>query len=239
MAQWHSNLLGLGEIFDKEQTKKTLSSIYHYNYRKMCDVHNLWRVFSLNDESGIILCSWPEGKTRPAIPVPYVTETWTGVEYQLACHMIQEGMIEEGIQLVRSVRERFDGKKRNPWNEFECGSNYARSMSSYSLLLAFSGFQYDGVEKSIGFFPVYPDKFHSFFSCGTGWGEVQFEKDTVVLKLLYGRLELTNFSAYGTDQAVSACLGDVVLPFERIDGRIQFVQPLEMKQGDLLTVALG
>ena len=69
--------------------------------------------------------------------------------------------------------------------------------------------------------------------------KVQFEKDTVVLKLLYGRLELTNFSAYGTDQAVSACLGDVVLPFERIDGRIQFVQPLEMKQGDLLTVALG
>ena len=239
VAQWHANLLGLGEIFDKEQTRTTLSSIYRYNYKTMRDVHNLWRVFSLNDESGVLLCTWPEGKTRPAIPVPYVTETWTGVEYQLACHMIQEGMTEEGLRLVRSVRERFDGKKRNPWNEFECGSNYARSMSSYSLLLAFSGFRYDGVEKRIGFFPVCPENFRSFFSCGSGWGEVRFTENGVSLELLYGSLELREFSASGTQKAASASLGGTALPFDRQDGRMRFAQPVRMKPGDVLAVTFA
>ena len=168
-----------------------------------------------------------------------MTETWTGVEYQLACHMIQEGMTEEGLRLVRSVRERFDGKKRNPWNEFECGSNYARSMSSYSLLLAFSGFRYDGVEKRIGFFPVCPENFRSFFSCGSGWGEVRFTENGVSLELLYGSLELREFSASGTQKAASASLGGTALPFEKQDGRMRFAQPVRMKPGDVLAVTFA
>lgn len=154
LPQWHANLIGLGEIFDKEQTKKALESLYRYNFKRMRDVINPWRIFSLNDEKGLLICTWPEGHEKPAIPLTYSTETMTGFEYQAAVHMLQEGMYEEGKSIIEAIRDRYDGVKRNPWNELECGSNYARSMASYSLLLTCSGFEYDGVRKRIGFLPL-------------------------------------------------------------------------------------
>jgi len=112
-----------------------------------------------------------------------------GFEYQAAIHMIQEGMVEEGLRMVRAVRERYDGEKRNPWNEIECGSNYARSMASYALLLAFSGFQYDVPRGLIGFKPIGdPDNFRSLWSLDGGWGRVAFEKDRVRLTLEGGSI---------------------------------------------------
>ena len=87
---------------------------------------------------------------RPAGHVMlYSDEVWTGIEYQVAAHMIYEGMIEEGFAIVKGARDRYDGVSRppiprNPWNEIECGGHYARAMSSWSILLALSGYEYDG-----------------------------------------------------------------------------------------------
>ena len=61
--------------------------------------------------------------------------------------------------------------QRNPWSEIECGGHYARAMSSWSLLLALSGYYYDGPEGALGFSPRYhPDDFKSFFCAPEGWG---------------------------------------------------------------------
>ena len=132
----------------------------------MRNFFNPCRIYSLNDEAGIVICEWPEGKYKPVIPITYASETMNGFEYQAAIHMIQEGMVDEGMQIVKAVRERYDGEKRNPWNEFECGSNYARSMASYALLNTFSGFEYDMVEGMIGFNPIETgdDDFKCFWS---------------------------------------------------------------------------
>jgi len=155
LAQWHANLIGLGEIFRPDQVKKALGAIYKYNYkRSFRDFFNPCRLYSLNDEGGVVICDWPEGVYKPVVPAPYCEETMYGFEYQAAIHMIQEGMVEEGLEIVRVIRSRFDGDKRNPWNEFECGNNYARSMASYALLNALSGFSYDMVKGRIGFLPV-------------------------------------------------------------------------------------
>ncbi len=88
----------------------------------------------------------------------YSDEVWTGIEYQVAAHMIYEGLIEDGLALVKAARERYDGLprppiQRNPWNEIECGGHYARAMSSWSLLLALSGWEYDGPGQSLRFTP--------------------------------------------------------------------------------------
>ena len=153
IAQWHSNLIGLGEIFDKDKTKLSLNSIYKYNFKKNLRDHvNPCRIFALNDESALMICSYPQGK--PKIGIPYGEEAMHGYEYQVACHMIQEGMVDQGLEVVQAIRDRYDGFKRNPWNEIECGNNYARSMASYALLLAMSGFEYDQTKYHIGFNPT-------------------------------------------------------------------------------------
>ena len=75
-------------------------------------------------KAGLLLCTWPEGG-RPALPFPYADEVWTGIEYQVAAHLIYEGWVDEGLQIVEAVRARHDGVRRNPWNEVECGNHYA------------------------------------------------------------------------------------------------------------------
>ncbi len=217
LAQWHANLCGLGEIFNRENVKKALASIYKYNFKKsMRGFYNPCRLFSLNDEAGTVICDWPEGRYKPVTPVPYAEETMCGFEYQAAAHMIQEGMVAEGIKLVKAVRDRFDGYKRNPWNEYECGSNYGRSMASYALLNAFSGFMFDAAEGMIGFNPV-ADKanasdnainvinstsdifFRCFWSLDGGYGVFEHDpsEGEVIITITGGQLKL----------------GSVILPF--------------------------
>jgi non-lysosomal glucosylceramidase len=191
LAQWHANLCGLGEIFDPAQARKALASIYRHNFKRGFRRHfNPGRLYSLNGESGAVICEWPEGKTRPAVPAPYCEETWSGCEYQAAAHMIQEGLVQEGLALVTAVRGRYDGENRNPFNEMECGSNYARSMASYSLLLAFSGFTYDMTKAEIGFRPICPEngRFSCFWSLDVAWGVFTLDEKGASLRVLYGAL---------------------------------------------------
>jgi uncharacterized protein (DUF608 family) len=193
VAQWHANLCGLGEIFDPGQVRKALSAVYRYNFKpSFREFVNFYRIFALNDEAGTVMFSWPAGKDKPVIAVPYAEETMHGFEYQVAAHMIMNGMETEGCELVKAVRDRYDGEKRNPWAEMECGSNYARSMASYSLLNAFSGFSFDLTKGEIGFDPPgglrQPLKF--FWSLGSAWGTVKISAESICLQVLYGELRL-------------------------------------------------
>ncbi|MCL2708170.1 MAG: glycoside hydrolase family 116 protein, partial [Defluviitaleaceae bacterium] len=196
LAQWHANLIGLGRIFDKEKTRTALESVYRHNFIKDMRAHvNPCRVYCLNDERGLIIASYPEESVKPAIPAPYSEETMNGFEYQAAALMIQEGMEEEGLECVEAVRERYDGRRRNPWNEFECGSNYARSMASYSLLLAYSGFKYDAALCYIGFDPLNRENgFKCFWSLDGCWGRVEYGEKSVTIELLFGEIELSRVS---------------------------------------------
>jgi uncharacterized protein (DUF608 family) len=191
LAGYHAALCGLGDIFDKNQQKKALESIYKYNYKSMRSHFNPCRIYCINDEKGVTICEWPEGHYKPLIPVPYSEETMHGFEYQVAVHMITEGMLQEGLDIVRSVRDRYDGEKRNPFNEFECGSNYARSMASFGLLLAYSGFKYDlskkgNLEDKISFSPlINNDNFKCFWSTDKAWGTAAVKDGKTEITTLY------------------------------------------------------
>jgi uncharacterized protein (DUF608 family) len=195
VGQWHANLSGLGDIFDPRQRKKALRTIFKHNYRRSVrDVANPCRLFSVYDEAGVLICDWPDVSLKPAVPVPYSEETMYGFEYAAAALMIQEGLVKEGLEIVKSGRRRFDGERRNPWNEAECGANYARSMSSYSLLNALSGFEFDATRGMIGFSPVVKgSSFTAFWSLDAAWGTVQFAGRSIVLNVLYGCLKLDEF----------------------------------------------
>jgi hypothetical protein len=137
-----------------------MRSVYDHNFHPdLSDFENVQRVYGLNDEGGLLLCSWPRGD-KPLIPFVYSDEIWTGVEYQAAASMIYSGLVDEGLEVVQAVRDRQDGLKRNPWADHESGVHYARAMSSWAVLLALSGFQYDGVERSMAFAPrIQPEAF--------------------------------------------------------------------------------
>jgi len=198
IGQWFSHILDLGYVFSKENIKKALQSIFKYNWRTdFSGYPNCQRIYALNDEKGLLLCSWRENQ-RPQFPFPYADEVWSGIEYQVASHLIYEGFIEEGLAIVKGVRERYDGYKRNPYDEIECGHHYARSMASYSLLLALSGFKFDSVNKMIGFIPrIRVESFKSFWSLNKGWGFYQQDETkkgiNIKFKVLYGFIHLKVF----------------------------------------------
>lgn len=228
LAQWHANLIGLGNIFDPEKARKASESIYRYNFIPNMREHvNPCRLYCLNDEGGLVICRWPEGKKKGFIPLPYAEETQNGYEYAAAIQMIQNGMIEEGMECVKAIRGRYRGDRRNPWNEFECGSNYARSMASYSLLLTFSGFQYDCYREIIGFRPLEKkESFQCFWSLDSGWGKVCCDKKEVALDILYGSLRVKQY-LLEDDTPVSEVLADgKPVPFRQEGTCISFENPL-------------
>lgn len=174
-AQWHADICGLGSIFDADKIKTALRSLYKYNFKpSMREHYNSFRIFALNDESGAIMCSYPPHVYLPSIPIPYAQESMHGFEYQLAALMMSNGMINEGIAIVKAIRGRYDSRNRNPWNEIECGSNYARSMASFSMIPILSGYGFDMNTGTLSFDPkINRDNFSCFWSVDSAWGNVK------------------------------------------------------------------
>jgi non-lysosomal glucosylceramidase len=174
IGQWVARMLSLGDLFKAECVQSALASVFKYNWKSDLSEHaNPQRIYALNDEAGLLLATWPRGG-RPALPFVYSDEVWCGIEYQVASHLIYEGLIEEGLAIVKGVRDRHTGVRRNPWNEFECGNHYARSLASFALLLALSDFFYSAPSQLLRFSPrVYPEDFACFFSVDSGWGMVK------------------------------------------------------------------
>lgn len=207
LGQLHARVLGLGDLLPKDHIQSAVHAIYKHNFRTGFEDHiNAQRTYVLNDESGLLLCSWPNGG-EPKFPFVYSDEVWTGIEYQVAAHLIYEGYIQEGLNIVTAVRDRHDGIRRNPWNEVECGHHYARSMSSWALLLGLSGVQANMADNELYFNPIMDastteDFFQTFWSTGTAWGTFRQTKTPdsnfdYEIKVLGGEATQVNFIVNG------------------------------------------
>jgi hypothetical protein len=194
LGQFLAHVAGLGYLMDSSKVLRTLQSIHRYNFiRDISEFENVQRVYALNEESGLVLCTWPEDD-KPLVPFVYSDEVWTGVEYQVAASLIYNGLVDEGIEIVEAVRNRYQGYNRNPFAEIESGRYYARSLSSWALLTAISGFQYDGINHTLTFSPKHSeDSFLTFWSTGKAWGSFIIEKKAVYLKIYHGTLKLKEF----------------------------------------------
>jgi len=200
VGQYMAHICGLGYLADREHVRTTLESILKYNLREGLYGHfNCLRSFALGDESALLMASYPKG--RPKNPFPYFTEVMTGFEYAAGVGMLFEGMEDEGLLCIRNIRDRYDGRKRNPFDEAECGHHYARAMASWAAVPALSGFQYSGVSRSMGFAPR--EGIH-FWSTGDAWGSCRITaSDTVYeaeLTVNHGRLRLAAFRLSGVGE---------------------------------------
>lgn len=180
LGQWWSHMLGNGYLYPPERVTTALRSIFKHNFKTSFEgFRQSPRRYVLDDDSGLVMCTWPKGG-RPNPFILYADEVWTGIEYEVAGLMIYEGLIDEGLAIVKAARDRYDGRIReglnsgpggNPFNELECGKFYARAMSSWSILLASQGFIYEGPVGRLGFKPRWkPEDHASFFCCAEGWG---------------------------------------------------------------------
>ena len=187
VGQYMAHICGLGYLSKKEHIQTTLKSIMKYNYLSDFSRHfNNMRSYVLGKESGLLMASWPKGRLE--VPFPYFAEAMTGFEYCAAVGMLYEGQKEDALKCISAIRARFDGAKRNPFNEPECGHHYARSMASWAAVLALSDFYYSGVDKRMSFTSE-PGTY--FWSNGYAWGTCKIESDgQVVLSVLKGSLNL-------------------------------------------------
>ena len=168
-------------------------SIMKYNFVTDFSRHfNNMRSYSMGNESGLLMASWPKGRLE--VPFPYFAEVMTGFEYCAAVGMIYEGMEKEAITCIKAIRDRHDGAKRNPFSEPECGHHYARSMASWATIIALSEFSYSGVDKTMSI-TSRPGTY--FWSNGYAWGTCNVENRKVTITVLHGNLKLSKVTLNG------------------------------------------
>jgi len=188
---WMSEVCGVGQIANAERVARHLKSVHDYNLKTDLSGHaNPQRPsYAVGDEGGLLLCTWPHGD-KLSLPFVYSDEVWTGIEHQAASHMMLRGLVREGLDVVREVRNRYDGKKRNPYNEYECGHWYARAMASYAYLYALTGARYDAVDKTLYLEPRIKGDFRSFLCTATGYGTVGVKGGKPFVEVASGRIEV-------------------------------------------------
>jgi len=200
VGQYTAHVCGLGYLHDPDHVRATLAAILRYNHRDEFYPHfNHLRSYVMNEEAALLMASYPRGR-RPRQPFPYYNEVMTGFEYTAAIGMLYEGMTADGLRCIADIRARYDGQKRSPFDEAECGHHYARAMASWAAVLALTGFHYSGVEQSITFAAAdAPTQW--FWSNGSAWGTIEQQPGAdgiaVTLTVLHGTLILRKLALSG------------------------------------------
>jgi len=189
LGAWIAAVCGVGEVLDREKVESHLLAVHRYNFKEdLSDHANPQRpTYALGEEGGLLLCTWPRGGEL-SLPFGYSNEVWTGIEYQVASHLMMLGHVEEGLEIVRRARDRYDGRVRNPFNEYECGHWYARAMASYALLQGMTGVRYDAVEKTLYIRPSIKGDFRAFFCTASGYGTVGVRDGQPFVEVKHGTI---------------------------------------------------
>jgi uncharacterized protein (DUF608 family) len=241
IGQWWAHQLDLGYLLPAKHVRTALAAVVRYNLRRgFRDFTHPYRVFADGDDAGLLMCTWPHGG-RPEVPTRYADEVWTGSEYQVAAHCRREGLYREGRAVLDAVWARYDGRRRNPFNEIECGDHYARSLAGWSVLPALAGFTHDGPAGAFSF--CQPDTSVPFLA-SSGWGLWSQEGDELVMTCTGGRLDLHRLSVVGgLDEAADECPAEyeasvdgTAVSVRCTDGGIEFRDGISLNAGQTLTL---
>ena len=267
LGQYWSTQMGLGDILPKNQVKTALQSIMKYNfvdnysdYLAKAEIP-IRRWYADDDESGVIMCTFPKGGADKApgkinnewekLVVGYFSEVWTGQEHQLAASLISEGLVEEALKVEEAVHKRYAAKRRNPYNEIEYGNHYTRAMSGYAPFVSASGFTYNGPNGVIGFNPkMNPENFESAFITAEGWGsftqKLNGNTQQCLINISYGTLNLNQInlksllSEKSTD--VKVVLNGNVLQSDLVEKNNHFnvkIKNIELDKADKLEITIS
>jgi hypothetical protein len=191
LGAWMAEVCAVPVPVDPGKVASHLEAVHRHNFRAdLTDHANPQRpTYACGGEGGLLLCTWPRGG-KPSLPFVYSDEVWTGIEYQVASHLMWLGRVEQGLEIVRACRTRYDGRVRNPFDEYECGHWYARAMSSYAMLEGLTRARYDAVTRTLHLHPTRAGDFRSFLSTATGYGTVGVRDGKPFLDVKSGRIDV-------------------------------------------------
>jgi non-lysosomal glucosylceramidase len=256
--------IGLGRVLPEKETGSALKSLWRYNFTPDVgpyrDAYKPGRWYAMPGEGGLLMCSFPrqdwdyaqaKGK-GPEWAAGYFNECMNGFEYQVAWHMLAEGLTMEGLAITRMVHDRYHALRRNPWNEIECGDHYARSMASFGVFLAACGYEHHGPKGHLGFAPrLTPENFKCAFTTADGWGSYSqkcgMRNAEYGIQVKFGQLRLRTLSlvpqaGFQPAQVVATLEGKAVPATLAIrDGRclVQFGSEVMLVAGQSLQVNLS
>ncbi len=253
-GQGWAHQLGLGYIYPPEYVKKALQSVWKYNWAPDIGPYNAEhqpeRWFAEPGEAGLFTCTWPKSPYL-ADGVRYKSEVWTGIEYQVAGHMVWEGMVTEALAICRGIHDRYHPAKHNPFNEVECGDHYARAMASWGVYTALSGYEYHGPKGHLGFAPrLTPDNFRAAFTAAEGWGLFLQKRDSKIqrerIELRWGQLSVNSLAFAVPDNfrsvkvSVTAAGKPVKHDYTLKDGRLEITlkKKLVLSENQTLDVTI-
>ena len=253
-GQGWARLLGLGYVYPQENVKKALESVWKYNWAPNIGPYNVEhkpeRWFAREGEPGLFTCTWPKSQYLPG-GVRYKNEIWTGIEYQVAGHMVAEGMVAEGLTICDGIQKRYHPARHNPYNEVECGDHYARAFASWGVYTNMAGYEYHGPKGHLGFAPkITPEDFRAAFTAAEGWGTfAQRRKGKTqheLIELRWGSLALKSL-AFGLPEKFQKVEVKVVAAgtpvgheYKVNDGRIEITlnNKIVLKAGQMLAVTI-
>jgi hypothetical protein len=204
LGLWMARMCGIQDtIVDPVKVRSHLESVYRYNLKHDLRDHvNPQRPsFAMGKDGGLLLCTWPKGDAL-TLPFVYSNEVWTGIEYQAASHLMLEGFKDEGLDVVRTCRLRYDGETRNPFDEYECGHWYGRALSSYGLLEGLTGVRFDAVDGVLVVDSKIGNDFTVFLATETGFGDAGLKNGKPFLKVVYGKIEAKAAVVSGRKMAI-------------------------------------
>ena len=253
-GQGWAHQLGLDYIYPPQYVKKSLQSVWKYNWAPDIGPYNAAhkpeRWFASPGEPGLFTCTWPAGDYM-AEGVRYKSEVWTGLEYQVAGHMVWEGMVEQALAICYGIHERYNPARRNPFNEVECGDHYARAMASWGVYTALAGYEYHGPKGHLGFAPkITPENFRAAFTTAEGWGTFAQQRDDRIqrdqIELCWGRLSLKSLAFvvpedfHSVKVSITAAGQPVESDFTLKGGRLEiiFKKKLVVSENQMLRVTI-
>lgn len=250
--------VGLGRVLAEAQVKQALKSLWRYNFTPdvgpFRNAHKPGRWYAMAGEAGLLMCSWPQGeaaRVQEGFDF-YFNECMTGFEYQVAGHMIWEGMTMEGLAIARAIHDRYHPSRRNPWNEVECGDHYARAMASYGVFLAACGYEYHGPQGHLAFAPrLTPENFRAPVTTAEGWGTFSQTRSgnvqTDSVEVRWGKLRLRSLAFAPAENVqpqsvrVKVAGAEVAAKHETTNGRVRITLAAEvvLEPGQKIEVTIG
>ncbi len=266
LGQTWARQVHLGEIVPVENAKTALASIWKYcftpdigPYRKAIESSiKGGRWYAMPGEGGLIVCTFPKGgaaesrgKGRDEWATIYFNECWTGFEHHVASHMMWEGMTLESLAITRMLHDRHHPAKRNPYNEVECSSHYARAMSAWGTFISACGFEYHGPKGYLAFSPrLTPEKFKAAFTSAQGWGTLEQSREGRVqsqrVHVRWGRLTLASLAfdlpsqAHAQSTAIRATGKELKARFAQSGPRIaiEISEQVTIREGESLDIEI-